>query len=140
MNSSSARYSSTTAPICLLPPWRAGAWRVLLPSFDEQRTIPFHVGAELRYRHRLDSKQSIDFGIGLSLFGQSSLSERVALYYGLVKWNPVHWFGIALRPEMQRKGGQGFEYIWPGNQLVKVDDPYRFHLSLGIEIGGSLGR
>jgi hypothetical protein len=99
----------------------------------------FNAGAGFRYRRRVDSRQSFDFGIGMPLYGESSLTDYTASVYGLVKWNPSPWFGIALRPELRKVGGPQYEFAWPNYTVTKRNDPYRLFLSLGIEIGGSFG-
>ena len=77
-----------------------------LASYDQA----FSLGIELRYRRRLDWKQSIDLGIGIPIWGAYGAGS----VYGLLKWNPLPWFCIALRPELRRKAGSNFQYQYIG--------------------------
>jgi hypothetical protein len=53
---------------------------------------------------------------------------------GLVKYNPVPWFGVAARPELVRYADH---YDPSSFQLVSGT---RTRLSLGAEVGGKPGR
>ncbi len=91
-------------------------------SWDEG----FSSGPELRYRHWLDSEKSLDFGIGPMFRNTAFVSLS-----GLVKWNVAPSFGIAIRPELRRTRSNSNL----GNK--KQDDPYRFRLAAGVELGST---
>ncbi len=82
-------------------------------------------GPELRYRHWLGNKQSIDLAV--TYLCASQATHGTVSLSGLVKWNPVPWFGIALRPEMFRRGPE------PNGRYNY------FRLSGGLEFGWIMG-
>ena len=57
------------------------------------------IGPELRYRRWFGHEQSVDVAIGTRL-PTGSLSNGSVI--GLVKYSPVQWLGIAVRPESIR--------------------------------------
>lgn len=90
----------------------------------------FVVGFELRYRRWIGSEQSVDLAAGLPVTG-----EPVSLY-GLIKWNPVHWFGLAVRPEWRKKPVENVYVLdLTGAVVQKTDEASHFHLSMGLEFG-----
>ena len=96
----------------------------------------FNFGPEFRYRRWLDNGQSIDLGIGFPLLGQSSLNDGSFSPHALIKWNPVHWFGITVRPELRRKGDPLANLVFVTfPPQPKEPRPYRFHVAAGIEFG-----
>ena len=70
-----------------------GSWFVTLDEEDE-----FTTGAVARYRRWLGQGRSLDVAVGTPVAGGSNLKPGSIL--GSVKYNPVHWFGVALRPEV----------------------------------------
>jgi hypothetical protein len=86
----------------------------------------FHIGPEIRYRHWLGANNSIDFGFGLPI-EKSYDGSWVASPYGLVKWNPIHWFGLALRMELRRPSQWDLDY--------NPDKSTQFYMSAGVEFG-----
>ena len=91
----------------------------------------FMIGPELRYRRWLGAGHSIDFALG---FWLSSWLPHL-----FVKWNPIHWVGIALRVDLLDK------LIYrtvkePGGVTVMYFDYKRsFYISIGVEISGVPG-
>lgn len=81
----------------------------------------FESGPGLRYRRWIGEHGALDIALGAgSLSGNN---QSGSLVYGLVKYSPVHWAGVALRPELVRKPG----------------DVSRLRLSAGAELGGVAG-
>lgn len=79
----------------------------LFLAIDDDGTLS--IGPMLRYRRWLNDRQSLDFGVGTPIANnrQTVLSgiARRGSVLGLVKYNPVPWFGIAVRPEVLRGTG-----------------------------------
>ena len=93
----------------------------------------FVLGPAVRYRRWIGPDQSVDIALGTPVLSSDYGATLSA--YGLVKWNPVHWVGIALRPEVRRPvttcdqtgcragsrfvGSAGVEFGWvPGLSLT----------------------
>ena len=57
-------------------------------------------GAAVRYRRWLDADRSIDFAVGTPL---SSGDLKPGSVLAIVKYNPQHWLGVAVRPEFARR-------------------------------------
>lgn len=72
-----------------------GSWFVTL---DEDN---FGTGPMARFRYWFPNDASLDVGIGLPLSAGNDV--RRGSVYSLVKYNPVHWFGVAVRPEYVRR-------------------------------------
>jgi hypothetical protein len=87
--------------------------------FASQTRYGFLLGPAVRYRRWLGPNQSIDFALGTPLF--SSDGDAALAPYGLVKYNPVHWAGLAVRPEWRRGSYNG--------------QTYSFVISAGVELG-----
>lgn len=104
-------------------------------SFFAYGDREFNAGPEFRYRRWLNETQSIDIGIGFPLFGESSIADGSFSPHGLVKWNPVHWMGITVRPELRRKGDPIGGPVIAYPPIPEEPRPYRFHLSAGLEFG-----
>ena len=77
-----------------------GSWFVSLDEDD------FMTGPEVRYRRWFGGDRSLDVAVGTPLYGGGELKAGSAL--GLVKYNPVHWFGVAVRPEYLRRTAYDF--------------------------------
>ena len=103
-----------------------GSWFVTL---DEDGAS---TGPVLRWRHWLGPIQSLDFGVGTVIV--SSESARKGSVLGLVKYNPVHWFGIAARPELVRYN----DYVYEPTGYRGVSGT-KARLYMGAEIGGKPG-
>jgi hypothetical protein len=58
-------------------------------------------GPVLRYRRWFDPQRSLDVAVGTPIMGSEEV--ETGSLYGLIKYNPVHWFGAALRPEYIRR-------------------------------------
>lgn len=87
--------------------------------FASQSRYGFELGPAVHYRRWLGSDQSIDLALGTPLY--SSEGSVAVAPYGLVKYNPVHWAGLAVRPEWRRGSYNG--------------QPYSFVISVGVEFG-----
>lgn len=83
-----------------------GSWFV---TWDEDDVA---TGPVIRYRRWFEHGRSLDVAVGTPLAGGDGLETGSVL--GLVKYNPVDWFGVALRPEYVRyaavPGGTGRIY------------------------------
>lgn len=66
------------------------------------RNSQFILGPAVRYRRWFGPNQSIDLALGtpLPLFGSGD--DVAPAPYGLIKYNPTHWVGLAVRPELRR--------------------------------------
>jgi hypothetical protein len=76
----------------------------LFSSFDSGDGVI--LGPAVRYRRWLSPTQSIDLALGTPLY--TSDYETVLAAYGLIKYNPTHWVGIAVRPELRRETSSDF--------------------------------
>jgi hypothetical protein len=92
----------------------------------------FSTGPVLRWRRWLGPTQSLDFGVGTVIAGVESARRGSVL--GLVKYNPVHWFGIAARPELVRYNDVVYD---PAGYRVVSGTKARLYM--GAEIGGKPG-
>ena len=64
----------------------------------------FAGGPTVRYRRWLGPQASLDVAVGTSIVvSTTNNNPETGSLYGLVKWNPVPWFGIAARPELIRR-------------------------------------
>lgn len=96
------------------------------------RNGDFVLGPAVRYRRWLGSRQSIDLALGTPLIGTADGSTPPPLApYGLIKYNPAHWVGLALRPELRRNR---FVNICNGNSCTDARHS-RFVMSAGVEFG-----
>jgi len=66
-------------------------------SLDEDQVS---TGPVVRYRRWLDADRSLDIALGTPVWGEEI---RPGSLLGLVKYNPVHWAGVGLRPEVVRR-------------------------------------
>ena len=73
-----------------------GSWFV---TADEDE---FTTGPSLRYRRWFEGSGSLDLSVGTPLANSGGDVEAGSVF-GLVKYNPVHWFGLAVRPEYVRR-------------------------------------
>lgn len=89
-------------------------------------------GPVLRWRRRLGPTQSLDFAVGTPIASDGSV--RPGSLLGLVKYNPVHWFGVAARPELVRHS----DYNDAAGQRQVSGTKARLYL--GAELGGKPGR
>lgn len=87
--------------------------------FASQTRYGFELGPAAHYRRWLGPDKSIDLALGTPLY--SSEGSVAVAPYGLVKYNPVHWAGLAVRPEWRR-----------GSYNAQ---PYSFVISVGAEFG-----
>ncbi len=72
-----------------------GSWFVALDEDD------FSTGPVLRYRRWFTPMQSLDVAVGTPVAGGNGITTGSVL--ALIKYNPVHWFGVAVRPEYVRR-------------------------------------
>jgi hypothetical protein len=72
------------------------SWFVTLDE-DELTTGPV-----IRYRRWFDGRRSLDVALGTPIAGGSG-DVRTGSMLGMVKYNPVPWFGVAIRPEYLRR-------------------------------------
>lgn len=105
-----------------------GSWFV---AWDEDQ---LSTGPVLRWRRWLGPTQSLDFAVGTIIAGGDA--GRPGSVLGLVKYNPVHWFGIAARPELLRHSGY-YDYDPTGSREVAPGTKARLYL--GAEFGGKPG-
>ena len=61
----------------------------------------FTTGPAIRYRRWFARERSLDVAVGTPV--SSSEEVQAGSIYGLIKYNPVHWFGVAVRPEYVRR-------------------------------------
>lgn len=71
-----------------------GSWFVTL---DEDE---FTTGPVVRYRRWFEGDRSLDVALGTAVAGGQLKAGSIL---GLVKYNPVHWFGVGVRPEYLRR-------------------------------------
>jgi hypothetical protein len=72
-----------------------GSWFVTLDEDD------FTTGPVIRYRHWFQRDRSLEVALGTAVASGNNLKAGSIL--GLVKYNPVHWFGVGVRPEYLRR-------------------------------------
>lgn len=60
-----------------------------------------------RYRRWFDRGRSLDLAVGTPLAASEGLKTGSIL--GLVKYNPVHWFGVGVRPEYLRRAAYNYD-------------------------------
>ena len=94
----------------------------------------FGIGPALRYRRWLGDAKSVELAVGapLASAGADNYAMTIGSVFGLVKWSPTHWFGVAARPELIREPvflGCSPTYC-PGDAIQA-----RMRLSIGAEIG-----
>lgn len=75
-----------------------GSAFVTLDEDDE-----FTIGLVARYRHWFQRGRSLDLAVGTPLTSGGRPRLKSGSLLALVKYNPVHWFGVALRPEYIRR-------------------------------------
>jgi len=73
-----------------------GSWFV---TADEDE---FTMGPSLRYRRWFERGGSLDLSVGTPI-ANSDGDVKAGSVFALVKYNPVHWFGLAVRPEYLRR-------------------------------------
>lgn len=100
-----------------------GSWFVTVAENE------LSTGPVLRWRRWLGPTQSLDFAVGTPVAGGNL--ARPGSVLGLVKYNPVYWFGIAARPEMVRYDD---EYICDDAGCRTVSGT-KARLYLGAEVG-----
>jgi hypothetical protein len=61
----------------------------------------FTTGPALRYRRWFKQERSLDLAVGTPI--ANSEEVETGSVFGLIKYNPVHWFGAAVRPEYVRR-------------------------------------
>jgi hypothetical protein len=83
----------------------------------------FSLAGYVRYRRWLGLRQSLDLAVGVPFI--SDTDTRIAPY-GLIKWNPNDWIGLALRPELRR----GIDY-----STAQARNITELFLSAGVEVG-----
>ena len=72
-----------------------GSWYLTLDEDD------LSTGPVVRYRRWLDQNRSLDLAVGTPIASGQGLKTGSLL--AVIKYNPVHWFGIGLRPEYVRR-------------------------------------
>jgi len=70
------------------------SWFVSLDEDD------FTTGPVVRYRRWFPRDRSLDLGLGTVVAGGQLKAGSIL---GIVKYSPVHWFGVGLRPEYLRR-------------------------------------
>jgi hypothetical protein len=71
-----------------------GSWFVTLDQED------FTTGPVVRYRRWFERDRSLDVALGTAVAGGQLKAGSIL---GLVKYNPVHWLGVGVRPEYLRR-------------------------------------
>ena len=71
-----------------------GSWFATLDEDD------FSTGPAVRYRRWFEGGRSLDVSLGTPVAGDQLKAGSI---FGLVKYNPVHWFGVGVRPEYLRR-------------------------------------
>lgn len=75
-----------------------GSWFVTVDEDD------FSTGPVLRYRRWFARDRSLDVAVGTAVAGSGGPSQlKAGSILGLVKYSPVHWFGVGVRPEYVRR-------------------------------------
>lgn len=92
----------------------------------------FSTGPVLRWRRWLGPTKSLDVAVG-TIFAGGDLA-RPGSVLGLVKYNPVHWFGFAARPELLRHDG-----YYDNTRYRRVGPGTMARLYLGAELSGKPG-
>ena len=92
--------------------------------------LGFGVGPAVHYRRWLSSTASVDVAVGAPLLAATDDLQSGSVF-GLVRWSPNHWFGLAARPELVR--GPVLLGCSPSGCEVAVQSHMR--LSLGMELG-----
>jgi len=105
------------------------SWFVHLDE-DELSTGPV-----VRYRRWFDNDQSLDLAVGTPVYGSENLKSGSIL--GSVKYNPVHWFGVALRPEMVRRAV--YECVDVNCTSVTTHTASSGRVFFGVEFGWTPG-
>ena len=85
-------------------------------------------GPTLRYRRWLGPQGSLDVAVGTPVTNNNNIVA--GSLYGLVKWNPVHWLGVAARPELIRRA-----VFTCGPSSCTAATRSRAQLSFGVEVG-----
>lgn len=115
-----------------------GSW---FAALDENG---FSTGPVLHWRRWLANAKSIDVAVGTPIAGGNALRPGSVL--GLVKYNPVHWFGVAVRPELIRAedyicGTSSCTYVrrTRGRVYLGAETGWFPGLGLGLGAGVTLG-
>lgn len=72
-------------------------------------TDALSTGPTVRYRRWLNGRQSLDLAVGTPIAEASDMGSvesgvpALGSILGLAKYNPVPWFGVAVRPEVLRR-------------------------------------
>jgi hypothetical protein len=94
-------------------------------------------GPALRYRRWLNSGRSLDVAVGLPVAVSESYADtrigRGGSVLGLITYNPVPWFGFAIRPEVVRiRTGYDCSTADPSSCVAITESTAR--VLLGIEL------
>jgi hypothetical protein len=95
----------------------------------------FSTGPVLRWRRWFGPVQSLDVAVGTPLYSGDRESFDLGSVLGLVKYNPVHWFGVAARPELIRSNVYNCTEAGCPPPVRRT----RPRLYLGSEFGGMSG-
>jgi hypothetical protein len=117
-----------------------GSWFVAYNGLEDELST----GPVARYRRWFQKSRSLDVAVGTPVFANSTLKPGSIL--AAVKYNPVHWFGVALRPEMVRRTVYECVDVNCTSQATRTASSGRvfFGVELGwtpglvLSIGGSL--
>jgi hypothetical protein len=104
-----------------------GSWFV---TWDEDDVA---TGPVVRYRRWFEQGRSLDVAVGTPVAGGDGLQTGSIL--GLVKFNPVHWFGVALRPEYVRYATSYYATSSSGRIYAGVELGWYPGLALSV-VGG----
>lgn len=99
----------------------------VLASLDE---AGLGIGPAVRYRRWLTQQASFDLAIALPVLTTEDDGRlRPGSILGLVRWNPVSWFGVAVRPELLQRR----VLVGPGCCEYGTESAGR--VSVGLEAG-----
>jgi hypothetical protein len=95
--------------------------------------MDFAVGPAVHYRRWLAPPGSLDVGLGMALGNATIKGGSV---FGLAKWNPNNWIGVAVRPEVIRRTVTvGCANPPVCDQASGFGTRSRARLSVGVELG-----
>jgi hypothetical protein len=96
-------------------------------------------GFEARYRHWFGPHHFIDAGVGVPVYVENEGLAGIKSPYMMVKWSPVDWFGIALRPEYRSEEYPTHTVDTDGQWHYGMGERGKWYLSGGVEFNGKPG-
>jgi hypothetical protein len=112
----------------------------VLVSLDEDG---FVLGPAVRYRRWRSHAASFDFALAAPMIvidaAWSTNAVRPGSIFGLMKWNPNHWVGLAVRPELVRYLAATSCPPGPAPPPCTYDHRYGMRMTIGLELGWTPG-